>query len=127
MFYCIPQPFHPIRISEKTSTLDGLFLFYLYRGESAIFPLFLRNPSTPDMPSRPVSTLSWDTATVCRSAWVSSRVRPPYTAFATPSCLTASKSSVPVMASRPAASFRPTLSLPRRCTTKNAPVTLSTW
>lgn len=26
-----------------------------------------------------------------------------------------------------AASFRPTLSLPRRCTTKNAPVTLSTW
>ncbi len=35
--------------------------------------------------------------------------------------------SAPAMASRPAATKMPTPSLPRRCTTKNVPVTLSTW
>ena len=83
--------------------------------------------TAPDMPSRPASTLSWDTATACRSAWASSRVPQPCTAFAMPSCPVASRSSAPVMASRPAVSFRPTPSLPRRCTTKNAPVTPSIW
>lgn len=67
------------------------------------------------------------TATACRSAWASSRALRPCTAFAMPSCPAASRSSAPVMALRLAVSFRPTPSLPRRCTTKSARATPSTW
>lgn len=83
--------------------------------------------TAPDTLSRPASTLSSATATACRSAWASSRAPQPCMAFATPSCPAASRSSARATVSRPAASFRPTPSLPRRCTTKNAPVTPSTW
>ncbi len=83
--------------------------------------------TAPDMPSRPARTLSWGTATACQSVWASSRAPRPCTAFATPNFPLASRSSARATASRPAASFRPTPSLPRHSTTKSAPVTLSNW
>ena len=81
----------------------------------------------PGTPSRPASTLSSDTATAFQSAWASSRAPRPCTASATPSCRAASRSSAHATVSRPAASFRPTPSLPKHCTIKSAPVTRLTW
>ena len=58
--------------------------------------------TAPDTPSRPASTLSWDTAAACRSAWASSRAPRPCTASAMPHCPVVLRNSAPVMASRPA-------------------------